>query len=78
MEDKNGDFIYSRIGGLIKGVDKRDGVTVETWICLMIDGGQEPNQLEGKESILRLVKVDDLEESLWKKLFRRFTMKKKV
>jgi hypothetical protein len=72
MQDKNGDFIYSRIEGLIKGVEKRDGAAVENWICLMIDNGQEGNQPEDKESVLRLVRVDDLEESLWKKLFRRF------
>ena len=43
MQDKKGDFIYSRIEGLIKGVEKRDGAAVETWICLMIDSGQEGN-----------------------------------
>lgn len=57
-------------------MEVRDGVLVESWVSLMIEDGREGGELEKNEATVRLMRVDDLEEGLWRKLFRRFMMKK--
>ena len=73
--DEEGEFLYSKIERLIKGIEMKDGVATETWISVLMDWEKEVIPVSENRKVY-LVRVDDLEAGLWKKLFRRFTMKK--
>ncbi len=68
--DNNGEFLNSKIGYLIKAIDATKEIGQENWICLLMDREVSSGTAE------YLVRVNDLEEGLWRKLFRRFTMRK--
>jgi hypothetical protein len=72
--DEDGELLYSRIDTLIRGVETRDGNASKTWVCLINKRCNEEMPLAKEDKGFYYVRVDDMREDTWKKMFRKFTL----